>query len=1027
MIHIRRLTVQGFKQLQEVELAFPRRGRVLIQGANESGKSTLFEAVYFGLFGRPLVTETSHQRLDDVIRYGAEAAWVALELDLPAERRLTVTRHVRRGRPNQWELEVHEADGRVELVRSNTAVNERIEAELRFDGEALLNTCFVEQKKLEKLEGLSRRDREQSLMKLLNLDQLLALENDLKVRAEDRAQVARLADRARLAQLRAELPALEARLADVTQAMGRHEVHAGLAAALAAMAALAQQAEALAAARARSDALAERAAAAEAYRAGLANLREARTAWDRAREGQQAAAGLAVELAAAQRARDEAVPAVVRQGKALGRLGRRLALVESVTREREEGTRAVAEADARLARAAEEREALNSVRRSLVEARAVARDAGSEAERLAGDLRAFEVRETLAAWVTARVAEGAAEGPDERLAAARDALAATTHRDRLLLGGAGLMGLALLLLWRLALPATFPAAWWLALILYLSGMAVAGLQVSRRERRLAEAVGRREGEAAMRGREAAVLAEQVAVAERRLVALNVVRPANEERARRAVAELDERLAGRERDGVAAELDRVRRAAAQAEAEVQALTAREAELRASAGRFDAAALGRERDALAARLVRQEAFLARRQPWLGTQAAELGVTLTAVAVEGELGVLRGELKALRAEAERVPALAAALRDQGETAAAHQRTAEALWAELPAAPGLPAWSAAATSDETWSRAQSALSAAYEAAGGEAVAREAEAAAREASRLAGAHEGAARALDERLSALREQMAERAPDVAWPQEPDRANLTAVLAVVAAGLTGDPDSLAAEQRTLTAELNVARHDILRLEQALGLAGETLDAGAEAAAWSRAERELAVRERAAEVVGQAGRSVVQRVLPSTLEHMRRLLPTLTDGRYFDAELTDDYRIRVLDERAGGWKQKNIFSGGTKDQLSLALRLAFALATLPEERGAAPSFLFLDEPLGAFDEQRAQALVALLTAGEIADSFDQVFLISHVRVDETLFDHQVTLAEGRVAASTLPEPPAKAQACVGGSGGAAAQAGLIIDEA
>ncbi len=100
-------------------------------------------------------------------------------------------------------------------------------------------------------------------------------------------------------------------------------------------------------------------------------------------------------------------------------------------------------------------------------------------------------------------------------------------------------------------------------------------------------------------------------------------------------------------------------------------------------------------------------------------------------------------------------------------------------------------------------------------------------------------------------------------------------------------------------------------------------------------------------------------------------------------------------------KNIFSGGTKDQFSLALRLAFALATLPAERGAAPSFIFLDEPLGSFDQERARKLLYLLVEGEIARSFDQIFLISHVQVDPGLFDYHITLDDGRVVESDLPQ--------------------------
>ena len=142
----------------------------------------------------------------------------------------------------------------------------------------------------------------------------------------------------------------------------------------------------------------------------------------------------------------------------------------------------------------------------------------------------------------------------------------------------------------------------------------------------------------------------------------------------------------------------------------------------------------------------------------------------------------------------------------------------------------------------------------------------------------------------------------------------------------------------------------------------------------------------------------------MDYMRQILPTLTRDRYHDAQLDPEtYKIQVWDERAGqggAFKEKNIFSGGTKDQFSLALRLAFALATLPQERGSAPSFIFLDEPLGSFDTERADALIYLLTEGEIARAFDQIFLISHIHVDERLFTHRVVLENGRVQFTDLP---------------------------
>jgi hypothetical protein len=49
-----------------------------------------------------------------------------------------------------------------------------------------------------------------------------------------------------------------------------------------------------------------------------------------------------------------------------------------------------------------------------------------------------------------------------------------------------------------------------------------------------------------------------------------------------------------------------------------------------------------------------------------------------------------------------------------------------------------------------------------------------------------------------------------------------------------------------------------------------------------------------------------------------------------------------------------------------------------------------------------LIDLLTEGEIARAFDQIFLISHVHVDERLFTHRVVLENGRVVEMDLPAP-------------------------
>jgi DNA repair exonuclease SbcCD ATPase subunit len=176
-------------------------------------------------------------------------------------------------------------------------------------------------------------------------------------------------------------------------------------------------------------------------------------------------------------------------------------------------------------------------------------------------------------------------------------------------------------------------------------------------------------------------------------------------------------------------------------------------------------------------------------------------------------------------------------------------------------------------------------------------------------------------------------------------------------------------------------------------------------------ERKICELATKLLRESHDRIARRVLPITERNMQPLLQQLTGGRYRDVRLTPDesngqpaemdYRIRVWDPAAGRYVAKNLFSGGTRDQCSLALRLAFALATLPQELGVAPGFIFLDEPLSAFDVQRAQALVELITTGIIAQQFNQVVLISHQHAfDREAFQFHVRMESGQIVESDLP---------------------------
>lgn len=188
MIRLERLQVRGFKRLTDIDLAFPPRCRVLIEGPNEAGKSTLFESIYFALYGDALVKRGGGRgRISSAIRHGLSRAVVVLTVSI-GNTQLNIKRDIFRNRNNRARLEVTYPEREPETVSGVRAVNDRIVQEFHgLDGDALLNSCFVEQKRLDRLEDSTRAQREEVLLKLLDMDRLTELYNAFKWgRGDDR-------------------------------------------------------------------------------------------------------------------------------------------------------------------------------------------------------------------------------------------------------------------------------------------------------------------------------------------------------------------------------------------------------------------------------------------------------------------------------------------------------------------------------------------------------------------------------------------------------------------------------------------------------------------------------------------------------------------------------------------------------------------------------------------------------------------------------------------------------------------------
>jgi DNA repair protein SbcC/Rad50 len=121
-------------------------------------------------------------------------------------------------------------------------------------------------------------------------------------------------------------------------------------------------------------------------------------------------------------------------------------------------------------------------------------------------------------------------------------------------------------------------------------------------------------------------------------------------------------------------------------------------------------------------------------------------------------------------------------------------------------------------------------------------------------------------------------------------------------------------------------------------------------------------------------------PDLSELASGFLRDLTNGRYTDLELDEDYVATLLDDG----DPKAVISGGEEDVANLALRLAIS-QMIAERAGQPLSLLILDEIFGSLDEDRRTAVVDLLRS--LADRFPQVILITHIDSVREGFDRVV----------------------------------------
>jgi exonuclease SbcC len=186
-----------------------------------------------------------------------------------------------------------------------------------------------------------------------------------------------------------------------------------------------------------------------------------------------------------------------------------------------------------------------------------------------------------------------------------------------------------------------------------------------------------------------------------------------------------------------------------------------------------------------------------------------------------------------------------------------------------------------------------------------------------------------------------------------------------------------EMERLEREWRQAELDVAVARAELSAATERLRA------IERAEREAAGRAaRAAEVedslrlhheldraLGDLRTELNLEMRPELADLAADFLSALTDGRYDEILLDEEYNLTVLQDG----QPQPVISGGEQDLANLVLRLAVS-QMIADRSGQPLSLLVLDEIFGSLDEVRRGSVLQLLRALE--GRFPQVVLITHI---------------------------------------------------
>ena len=141
-------------------------------------------------------------------------------------------------------------------------------------------------------------------------------------------------------------------------------------------------------------------------------------------------------------------------------------------------------------------------------------------------------------------------------------------------------------------------------------------------------------------------------------------------------------------------------------------------------------------------------------------------------------------------------------------------------------------------------------------------------------------------------------------------------------------------------------------------------------------------------------LISQIRPTLSQHASELFAELTDGKYSEIELDEDYNLLLYDQGSAYGIER--FSGGEEDLANLCMRLAIS-EIITERAGSVFQFIILDEIFGSQDDIRKQNIIKALNG--FSSKFRQIFLITHVDDIKQFTEHTIEVSEDDQGISTL----------------------------